>query len=107
MPSRGFDFDVWVALGQSDPDEFERQRVAMVERACAAMGGIDQPHVSGLLCRIELERRRTNSAMELSIRLYDLMWERLVELDSILTVRRFLGIEPVNRKSRTVIELRQ
>lgn len=107
MPARDFDFDRWMTLGKTNPDEFERLRVAMVERVCAAMGGVDQPHISGLLCRIELERQRADSTMALSLRLYDLMWERLADLDAVLSVRRLLGILPANCENQSVVEIRQ
>lgn len=79
-----FDFDTWAALAQGDPEEFARRRDLAVDAACESIGGRDKPGIAGICWRIELERRRSTSALQLCLKLSSLMWQRYSDLTGVL-----------------------
>jgi len=95
-----FDFDEMVRLANTDPIAFERRRVELIEQTCVHLGGHDKPNIAGLLCRIELERRRCKTPLKCCINLSRLMWERFLDLNDALQGRpsgtpKVVGIEAV------------
>lgn len=80
-----FDFDAWAALAKSDPEEFERQRRQMVDHTCEKLGGLQRPVIAGICWRIEQERRRSASPLQLCMKLSSLMWERYTDLADALS----------------------
>ncbi len=75
-----FDFDEWAGLAQRDPAEFERRRDLAVDACCERLGGRDKPTLSGIRWRIDQERKRSASPMQLCLKLSSLMWQRHLEM---------------------------
>lgn len=69
-----FDFDKWAQLAQDDPAEFERQREAALRALIATAPEANRQRLEGLQFRIDLERRRSTSALGSCVRLNALMW---------------------------------
>jgi len=84
MSMATFDFDQWAALARTDTAEFERRRVAALDAACEDMGGKALPHIAAMCWRMEVERRRTHASAPLYQRLFGLMWDRFLDMESAL-----------------------
>lgn len=96
-----FDFDAWAALARSDPEEFERQRRQMVDNTCEKLGGLQRPVIAGICWRIEQERRRSTSPLQLCMKLSSLMWGRYTDLADALSESQTVMTE--QEKSRLSI----
>lgn len=77
-----FDFDRWRDLAQTSPEEFERQRRAVVDQLIEGCDGARR--LRGLQCRIDLERDRTRTPMKSCLRLSSLMWDRFLDFNDAL-----------------------
>jgi len=81
-----FDFDDWAELARRDPAEFSRRRDQVVETVCEQLGGRSQPVIAGICWRIDLERKRCTSPMQLCVKLSALMWRRHYDLTNALNM---------------------
>ena len=84
-----FDFDELAALAKNDPLAFEARRRAMIDGLFASIEArSDDPHfiqrLRGLQFRIDMERRRSRTSMRALLRIYSMMWDSFVELNSLL-----------------------
>ncbi len=76
QPVSDFDFEHWRKLAKSDPAAFEKQR----EKAIGDfIDGLPNAHVQErmrrLQWRVDMERRRSASALGACIRVYNMMWD--------------------------------
>ena len=76
------DFDVaeLQRLAQTDPAEFERRRLLLVEELIASAPPDIQRRLRGTQFRVELERGRASNALSATVRISRLMWESFNEL---------------------------
>ncbi len=70
-----FDFESWMALAQTDPEEFERRRQEEIESAIAKAPEDMRDRLRGLQWRIDMERRRCKTPLAACMRLNSLMWD--------------------------------
>lgn len=83
-----FDFDAWAKLAKSDPEEFERQRLQAEESVIAGMSRHKSQHLAECTrWRINLERQRAKTPLQLCINLSTLMWECYTRLNDALQGR--------------------
>ncbi|HZP87763.1 MAG TPA: DUF3135 domain-containing protein [Burkholderiales bacterium] len=75
-----FDVDRWLRLAQESPEEFERSRLAAIEETIASAPAHMQNRLRGLQFRIEMERRRSRSALGCALQIQRMMWERFADL---------------------------
>jgi len=73
-----FNFDEWLELAQRDPEGFEQRRQAVIENYLSTLPLSKQRRLRGLQFRIDMERRRTHTAMGACIKLSSMMWDALV-----------------------------
>lgn len=72
----GFDFDFghWAFLARTDPDAFERLRLECLEAVINAAPEPQRRRLRGLQFRIDMERRRSRTALAACIRISQMMW---------------------------------
>lgn len=81
-----FDWDTWSALARSDPAAFEEKRRQAVAALIASAPEEHRQRLTGLQCRIDLERQRSSSALGACIRISNLMWDSFADLQKALDV---------------------
>lgn len=72
---RGFDFDHWAQLAQTDPDRFERDRRAVLAQALRRVPVQRRKRLRCLQWRIDQVRRTSGSPLGACIRLSRMMWD--------------------------------
>ena len=72
-----FDFDEWKTLAKHDPNKFEQRRRERIERVILARPDHRQRRLRGLQFRIDMERRRSKSALGACIRISRMMMEQV------------------------------
>lgn len=70
-----FDFESWMTLAQTDPEEFERRRLKEIEATIAQAPEYMRDRLRRLQWRIDMERRLCKTPLAACIRLYSLMWD--------------------------------
>ncbi len=81
-----FDWDTWSALARSDPAAFEEKRKQAVAELIASAPEEHRQRLTGLQCRIDLERQRSSSPLGACIRISNLMWDSFADLQKALDV---------------------
>lgn len=79
-----FDFEEWAELAKLDPEEFDRRRDLLMAKLREGMEPASSPPMDGTRWRIDIERQRCTTSLQLSLRLYSLMWDRLYDLRNSL-----------------------
>lgn len=79
-----FDWETWSELAQTDPVAFEERRKQTIDAFIARAPEARRARLLALQCRIDLERRRSSSALGACIRLSNMMWESYGELQDAL-----------------------
>jgi Protein of unknown function (DUF3135) len=76
------DFDVaqWQELAKTDPEEFERRRIAMIEDLIATAPPDIQRRLRGTQFRVDMERQRASNPLSATVRISRLMWESFADL---------------------------
>ena len=69
------DFDAWMALYQSDPEEFEQRRAILIQSVIDSAPRHYQRRLKGLQFQIDMERRRTDSPLKSCLRISSMMWD--------------------------------
>lgn len=71
-----FDFEYWSDLAQKDPAAFEVAREEKINQHISTIAdNSTQDRLRRLQWRVEMERKRSKSAMDSAARIYDMMWE--------------------------------
>lgn len=78
------DFDAWMALYESDPEEFEQRRASLIQSVIDSAPRHYQRRLKGLQFQIDMERRRTDSPMQSCLRLSSMMWDMFDQMRSNL-----------------------
>jgi hypothetical protein len=71
-----FDFDTWMQLYKTDPEAFECRREALIKDAISSAPVEQQRRLNGLQFQIDMERRRSNSALQGCMRISSMMWKK-------------------------------
>jgi hypothetical protein len=74
----GLDFDAWAEVARTDPEAFERMRLAAIERCIADAPVQNQERLRRLQWRIDQERRRAGTPLAACIRVSRMMWQSLI-----------------------------
>lgn len=77
-----FDFDEWVSLASEDAVAFERRRQEAIDALLDREGHSER--LVRLQFRIDMERRRSRTALKSCLRLSDLMWQSFLKFDEVL-----------------------
>ena len=93
MNSFEFDFDDWAELATRDSEAFARRRERVVEEVCERFGGHANPWIAGICWRIDIERKRCSSPMQLCLQLSSLMWKRHAALSEKINELKLMLIE--------------
>ncbi len=72
-----FDFDHWSRLAKEDPEDFEAQRRAVVERAIARAPAHAQARLRRLQWKLDQIRATSGTPMAACLQMQRLMWERI------------------------------
>jgi len=88
-----FDFDDWAELARRDPVAFDCRRDQVVETVCEYMGGRSKPAIAGICWRIDIERKRCTSPMQLCLKLSSLMWKRYADMADVLSDTQRLSVQ--------------
>lgn len=75
-----FDFDAWANLFRDDPAEFERRREAILRKTIDSAPVEHRQRLDGLQFQIDMERRRSGSALGACLTLNSMMWASFFEL---------------------------
>jgi len=79
-----FNFDAWMDLYKTNPEEFERQRSLQVQSVIEGAPEDKQPRLNGLQFQVDMERRRSKTPMQACVRISGMMHESLCELNEAL-----------------------
>ncbi len=74
-PSSQFDFDQWMRLAKSDPEEFEKRRREAIEDLISKAPEHAQRRLRGLQWQIDMERAKCKNPLESCIRINDMLWD--------------------------------
>jgi len=75
-----FDVKAWQALAKTDPAEFERRRVALLEELIASAPPDIQRRLRGTQFRVDAERQKSTNPLSATLRISRMMWESFSEL---------------------------
>ena len=89
--SQSFDFEEWMLLAKSDPEEFEKRRKHVIDDLISSAPEDRQQRLRGLQWRIDIERRRCSNPLAACIRLSDMMWNFVYAEDGFLNALKMLG----------------
>jgi hypothetical protein len=84
IPDDKIDFDEWMVLARSDPDEFERRRRILIEKTISRASARSQPRLRCLQWRIDMERQRARTPLAACLRLSSMMWDSVVGESGLL-----------------------
>lgn len=88
--SQSFDFEEWMLLAKSDPEEFEKRRKHVIDDFISSAPEDRQQRLRGLQWRIDIERRRCSNPLAACIRLSDMMWNFVYAEDGFLNTLKML-----------------
>ena len=86
---RKFDFDHWAALARDNPEGFEELRRHRVDEIIQQSAPQQRQRLRGIQFRIDMERRRSGTAMGACVRIQSLMWDSVLGPDGFY--ERLLG----------------
>lgn len=93
-----FDVTEWRALAQTDPEEFERRRMALIEELIASAPPDIQRRLRGTQFRVDMERQRASNPLSATLRISRMMWESFAEmreqLNKLANSEAAGGVEP-------------
>lgn len=75
------DFDAWMKMHQSSPEEFEKCRAALIDLTIKSAPEHLQRRLNGLQFQIDMNRSRTNSSLQGCINISSMMWAKFDELN--------------------------
>lgn len=84
LHEKPFDFDQWLALAKSQPEDFEAKRLALIEQTIHSAPADMQQRLRGLQWRIDMERRRAKNPTGACVHIYRMMWNRVYGEDGLL-----------------------
>ena len=94
METTVFDFDEWVALAKTAPEDFEQRRRQCLDAVILRNG--DSCRLKAMQCRIDLERVRARTPIKACIRIYGLMWDSFLHMDETLVGFLLSDLRDVN-----------
>ena len=78
-------FEYWSKLAKDDPERFERERVAELEKVISGAAPEQQQGLRQLQWRIDMERRRAKNPIDAMIRVNRMMWDHLYADDGFFS----------------------
>lgn len=72
------DFDTWSEMARTDPDAFERMRLAAIESVIESAPEENRQRLRCLQWRIDQERRLASSPMSACLRISRMMWRAVL-----------------------------
>jgi hypothetical protein len=79
-----FDWKAWSDLARNDPEAFEARRRESIAALIDSAPAEHRRRLEGLQFRIDLERTRSRHPFGACVRLSNLMWKSLLEMQSAL-----------------------
>lgn len=73
-----FDFDAWLEIAKSDPDAFEKMRLAAIEDVIEKAPEDNRERLRRLQWRIDQERRLARTPMAACLRISRMMWRMVL-----------------------------
>lgn len=97
-------FEYWSGLAKTDPERFERERAAEIEKVIISAKPERQEGLRHLQWRIDMERTRAKNPIDAMIRLNKMMWNQFYAEKGFLfaikqLVRTFRETEDLVKKS--------
>ena len=89
-----FDVSEWQKLAQTDPEEFERRRVAHIEELIASTPPDIQRRLRGTQFKVDLARGRASNPLSATVRISRLMWESFSQLRERLNQLASQDLDP-------------
>ena len=89
--SQPFDFEEWMLLAKSDPEEFEKRRKHVIDDLISSAPEDRQQRLRGLQWRIDSDRKRCSNPLAACIRLSDMMWDFVFAEKGFLNALKMLG----------------
>lgn len=75
-----FDHSEWQELARTNPEEFERRRLALIEDVIASAPPDIQRRLRGLQFKVDVERGRATNPLSATLRISRMMWESFADL---------------------------
>lgn len=91
------DWEQWVKLFRENPEEFERERLAMIEELITSQPVYVRHRSRQLQWRIDAVRRRAPNSLAACIRIYDMMIDSVYGPGGLLEVINGGDSEPLIR----------
>lgn len=87
----GFDFDDWARLAQEDPAGFETRRRETVEAVIRQAPAATRQRLTRLQWRIDRLREQSGTPLKACLRLYGMMWDKVLGDDGLMAHIQSLG----------------
>ncbi|MBW1671082.1 MAG: DUF3135 domain-containing protein [Deltaproteobacteria bacterium] len=108
--SQPFDFEEWMLLAKSHPEEFEKRRKHLIDDFISSVPEDRQQRLRCLQWRIDIERSRCSNPLAACVRLSDMMWDFVFAENGFLNALKILesehsGVktEPKERSSAEIL----
>ncbi len=88
---QAFNFEEWMNLAKSDPEEFEKRRKEMINNLICSAPAERQQRLRGLQWRIDMERKKCSNPLSACIRLSEMMWDFVYAENGFLNTLKKLG----------------
>ncbi len=105
-----FDHSEWQELARTDPEEFERRRIALIDEVISSAPPDVQRRLRGLQFRVDMERSRAGNPLSATVRISRLMWESFSELReqlNQLASNNFSTLKQAKHPAAKIIPLRK
>ena len=80
-----FDFDHWADLWKSDPEAFEAERMALMERLIASAPVRQQRRLRGIMFEVDAVRSTSATPLKACVRISELMWKSFNQLRQLIS----------------------
>jgi hypothetical protein len=74
----GIDFDTWSAVARTDPQAFEKMRLAAIQAAIDSAPEVNRERLRRLQWRIDQERRLARTPLAACVRISRMMWRTVL-----------------------------
>ena len=72
-----FDFEYWCKLAEENPALFEKKRREEINKVINSAPSATKERLERLQWRVDMERRRSKTAIQSCTRIYSMMWKRV------------------------------
>jgi hypothetical protein len=102
-----FNFDSWAILARENPQLFEIKRKIIIEQAISQASPRKQKRLRCLQWKLDQIRNTSSTPLAASLRMQQMLWEKLVGDDGLLACLQGSAIQPnLRRHTATILPFR-